>query len=483
MNVCFITSECVPYAKTGGLADVSGALPKALAELGCAVKVFMPLYDSIDTRLHNLVFSEDLYEIPVQIGNRSVVFNTWFGNLGDSGVKVHFIDCPLYYHRSSIYTSDGDENERYILLQHAAFKIMQRYNWSPDVLHCNDWQSGLVPAMAKNIYHWDELFRESVSVLTVHNIAYQGAFDPQDIYKTGLPSSMVAKGGPLEHNGAMSFMKGGIVYADAVTSVSPTYAKEIQQPQYGAGLDAILRTYHHKLTGILNGIDTDVWSPGQDTYIKPRYTVKTLNKKQRVKANLLKKFGLEYDEERPLFGIISRLTPQKGFELLQPILSHLLQTSNMQLVVLGSGEESSEQFFQLAKDLYPEQVAVFVGYNNELAHWIEAGADFFIMPSRFEPCGLNQMYSLAYGTLPIVRKTGGLADTVIDVYSDPENGNGLVFEDFTSYALLTTIQRALEIYSDSDALETIRLRGMNADFSWTRSAEKYVALYNRLKYA
>ena len=480
MNVGFITSECVPFSKTGGLADVSGSLPKALADLGCSVKVVTPLYQSIDTIGHDLVFSEEIYEIPVTLGARTVVFNVWYGKLPDSDVDVHFIDCPEFYHRPSIYTSDNDEHERYILLQHAAFKVMQRYGWSPDILHCNDWQSGLVPAMRQHIYGWDELFSDTRCVITIHNIAYQGMFAPASIGSSGLPAHLVHPGAALEFKGALSFLKGGIVYADAITTVSPTYAIEIQQPKNGAGLDAILRAFNYKLTGILNGIDADIWSPENDTIISPNFGPETLELKEEVKQTLLEMFDLPYVENAPLFGIVSRLTGQKGFELLQPILVSLLERTNMQLIALGSGEERYERFFQWAKDRYPTQVATFVGYNNNLSHWIEAGSDFFIMPSLFEPCGLNQMYSLAYGTLPIVRHTGGLADTVVDVYQDPKNGNGISFYDFTPDALMTSIQRAVKLYSDRDVLNVVRKRGMNADFSWSRSAEQYYGLYNNL---
>lgn len=480
MNVCFVTSECVPFSKTGGLADVSGSLPKALASMGCAVKVVTPLYQSIDTNQHGLVFSEELGEVQVSLGGRNVSFYVWHGTLPDSDVDVHFVDCPEFYHRPSIYTADADEHERYILLQHAAFAIMQRYGWSPDILHCNDWQSGLMPAFQKYIYDWDDLFASTKTVLTIHNIAYQGAFSPSVINSTGLPGSLVAPGAALEFNGACSFLKGGIVLADAVTTVSPTYANEIQHGDMGAGLDGILRAFNYKLLGILNGIDPEIWSPENDSVISPNYDVDTLEKKEEVKKSLLAKFDLPYNPGAPLFGIVSRLTAQKGFELLQPILATLVEKTGMQLIALGSGEDQYERFFQWATNQYPDQVATFAGYNNDLAHWIEAGADFFIMPSRFEPCGLNQMYSLAYGTIPIVRHTGGLADTVVDVYADPKNGNGISFRDFTPHALMTSILRGIQLFDDRKVLNAIRTRGMTADFSWQRSAQRYVDLYEKL---
>lgn len=480
MNVCFISSECVPFSKTGGLADVSGSLPKALSWLGCAVKIITPLYQSINTQEHDLVFSEEAGQIPITIGTRTVSFGVWYGKLPDSDVDVHFVDCPAYYHRPSIYTSDADEHERYILLQHAAFRILQQYGWSPDIFHCNDWQSGLIPAMHQHIYNWDDLFSQARSILTIHNIAYQGAFSPGVIHATGLPGSLVGPGNALEFNGACSFLKGGIVLADAVTTVSPTYANEIQHGDLGAGLDGILRAFNYKLSGVLNGVDYDIWSPATDEFIEPNFDAGSLEKKEDVKEALLSRFGLPYQPGVPLFGIVSRLTGQKGFELLQPILATLVEKTGLQLIALGSGEDQYERFFQWATDSYPRQVATYAGYNNELAHWIEAGSDFFIMPSRFEPCGLNQMYSLAYGTIPIVRHTGGLADTVIDVYADPGNGNGISFRDFTPHALLTSILRAIQLYEDRNVLNAVRERGMQADFSWARSARRYIDLYDRV---
>ncbi|QXD16349.1 glycogen synthase GlgA [Rhodocaloribacter litoris] len=477
MKVCFATSECVPYAKTGGLADVSGSLPKALAELGCEVKLFMPLYASIPTLDHDLVFATELQDIPVTVGDHTHTFNVWYGHLPDSPVEVYFIDCPHYYHRPGVYTSDPDEDERYIFLQHAVFKILQRYAWAPDLIHCNDWQTSLMPVYLHKVYHWDRLFHQTATLLTIHNISYQGRFPSASIYKAGLQYDLFYPGGPYELHGAFCFMKAGIVFAGSISTVSETYAHEIQTPAFGADLDGILRARGGDLYGILNGIDTDLWHPARDPYIPQNYDFASLRKKQKNKRALLERFGLEYDEKVPTFGIVSRLTGQKGFDLLQPILGDLLVHHKMQLVVLGSGERRFEDFFNWAAATFPDRVGVYIGYHEELAHWIEAGADLFLMPSHFEPCGLNQMYSLLYGTVPIVHRTGGLADTVHDFHEFGGQGNGFSFYDATPDALYATILRAMALFHEPETWREIQRRGMMSDFSWKRSAEKYLDLY------
>ena len=478
MKVCFVTSECVPFAKTGGLADVSGALPVALAELGCQVKVFMPLYSSIKVADYGFVFATDLRDIHIPIGNRTITFNTWYGKLPGSDVEVYLVDQPHYYHRSGLYTNDRDEDERFLLLQHAAFHIMQRYSWSPDVIHANDWQAALMPVFLRKTYHWDGLFRSTASLLSIHNIGYQGLFAPGSAWKAGL-SENDFRSGAYEHGGAFSFMKSGLLFADTISTVSETYAHEIQTKKHGAGLDGVLRSRGSDLYGIRNGIDTHVWNPATDPHIAANFTPDDLAGKAICKKDLLEAFELPYDPAVPVFGIVSRFTGQKGFDLLQPILGPLLQQEQMQLVVLGSGDRSLEDFFEWARHAFPERVGAFIGYNDQLAHRIEAGADCFLMPSHYEPCGLNQMYSLAYGTIPIVHRTGGLADTVHDWHELGGHGNGFSFYDGTAHALYTTIKRALALWPDRSAWKAMQQRGLTADYSWESSAEKYLDLYWR----
>jgi starch synthase len=479
MKVCFVTSECVPFAKTGGLADVSGSLPPALAELGCEVKLFMPLYGSIPVIDHGFVFAPELRDLPVPVGGRSARVNVWYGKLPGTDVEVYLVDSPHYFHRGGLYTNDPDEDERFLVLQHAAFAVMQRYAWSPDVIHANDWQAALMPVFLRTSYGWDDLFSGTASLLSIHNIGYQGLFGPHGVHKAGLTYDLFHDGGPLSHNGAFSFLKAGILFASTISTVSETYAHEIQSERHGAGLDAVLRHRGSDLFGIRNGIDTSAWNPASDPHIAANYTADTLDDKLLNKQALLERFGLPYEPDVPVLGIISRLTGQKGFDLLQPILGPLIQEEHVQLVVLGSGEPALEDFFNWAQRAFPERVGVYIGYNDPLAHQIEAGADAFLMPSHYEPCGLNQMYSLAYGTVPIVHRTGGLADTVHDWHEMGGHGNGFSFWDATPHALQTTIKRALSLYRTPAAWRELQRRGMEADFSWTGSAEKYLDLYWR----
>lgn len=479
MKVCFVTSECVPFAKTGGLADVSGALPPALGELDCEIKLFMPLYGSISVQDHGFVPASELQNLSVTVGRRKVRVNVWYGKLPGSDVETYLVDSPHYYHRGGLYTNDPDEDERFLVLQHAAFAVMQRYAWAPDVIHANDWQGGLMPVFLRESYSWDSLFTSTASILSIHNIGYQGLFGPSAIEKTGLSNKLFQDGGPLNHNGALSFLKPGILYADAVSTVSETYAHEIQSEQHGAGLDAALRYRGSDLYGIRNGIDTQAWNPATDPHIARNFTASTLDDKLPNKAALLEKYGLPFSQEVPVLGIISRLTGQKGFDLLQPILGPLMEEERIQLVVLGSGDRQLEEFFNWAQRTFPDRVGVYIGYNDPLAHQIEAGADAFLMPSHYEPCGLNQMYSHAYGTVPIVRRTGGLADTVHDWHEMGGHGNGFSFWDPTPHALHTTIRRALSLWKTPAAWREVQLRGMAADYSWASSAEKYLDLYWR----
>ncbi len=477
MNICFATSECVPFVKTGGLADVSGALPKALTELGCNVKIFLPLYKSIPTMKHGLIYASDIENISIQVGLQQHSFNTWYGKLPNSDVEVYLVDCPHYFHRATTYTSDHDEDERFIFFQHAVMRIMQRYNWSPDVVHCNDWQTSLMPPLLRLEYNWDRLFDNTASILSIHNIAFQGRTSPLSILKAGLPDDQFYPMGPFELHGAFSFMKAGAVYADALSTVSPTYAHEIQTPEFGEGLDGVLKSRNQDLWGILNGIDPEEWSPSNDIHIAKNYTFKTIENKQVNKKVILEEMGLPYREETPVIGIVSRLTGQKGFQLLQPILADILSKHDVQFVVLGSGDKTYEDFFNWAHATWPDRVGIYVGYNNGLAHKIEAGCDMFLMPSAYEPCGLNQMYSLNYGTVPIVHKTGGLADTVLDFHEFQGDGNGFSFFEFAPHVLRDTIERALLTFQDKATWLTVMEQGMKQDFSWQASAVKYLELY------
>ena len=479
MKICFVTSECAPFVKTGGLGDVSRALPRALAKMGCEVKVFLPLYRQISTRDHRLSLCEKLHPLSSQVGDRRFDFRVWFKKEKGLNLEYYFIDCPYYYHRQDVYTADADEDERFILLQDAVFQVLDRLAFSPDILHCNDWQTALVPVFLKEKYNHNPLFARTKSLLTIHNIGYQGKFAPESIRKAGLPEHHYYPGGPFEFFHTFSFLKAGIVFADIINTVSPTYAKEIQTPEYGAGLDGVLRSRKESLFGILNGIDTRLWNPRTDPYIPYHYSLRTLSHKQKNKDYLLDRIGSRFDPQVPTVGMVTRLAFQKGIDLLEPILSMITELP-LQWIILGTGEERYESFLRWASETYPQKIYANIAFDNELAHLITAGCDMFLMPSRYEPCGLNQMYSLNYGTVPIVRKTGGLADTVFDATENGGRGNGFTFDNFDPHSLYQAITRALKTFEDKSYWKTLMKRGMRADFSWDRSARDYMALYEKV---
>lgn len=478
MKIAFAASECFPYVKTGGLGDIIGSLPKAINEEGCEVKLFLPLYGGIKTDEHKLNLLEEYRNIPVTLGLKDLEFNVWYGTLPDSEVEVYFIDCPVYFHRDMPYTNDPDEDERFILFQLAVMETLQRLKWSPDVIHCNDWQTSLIPVYLKTNYKWDKLFENTSVLLSIHNIGYQGRFSSDAIQNAGLSYSEFYPGGPYELDGTFCFLKAGILFSEIITTVSPTYAKEIQTEEFGAGMEGVLSTRKDDLYGVLNGIDTGIWNPKTDKFIPFNYSKRGIKNKVKCKKKLLEEAGIEYNEDIPLMGIVSRFAGQKGFDLLFPVVNELMNLP-IQLLVLGSGEDRTENFFEVLAESFPEKVNTYIGYNNRLAHWITAGCDMFLMPSQYEPCGLNQMYCLNYGTVPIVKKTGGLADTVLDFHEYDEKGNGFTFKDHTSYALYYTIERALNIFKDKKIWKEIVMRGMKEDFSWKHSAKEYMRLYKK----
>lgn len=479
MKVAFIASECFPYVKTGGLGDVAGALPKYLEEAGCEVRLFVPLYGGIKVLDHGIKKLDELSNIPIHISEKDLSFSVFHAMLPESKVEIFFIDCPYYFHRDMPYTNDVDEDERFILFQNAVLMTMQRMKWSPEIIHCNDWQTGLIPVYLKTNYAWDKLFENTRSVISVHNIGYQGRFPEATVLKTGLNDELYNNAGPLEFHSTFSFLKAGLVYADKITTVSPTYALEIQTKEYGAGLEGVLLSRNNDLVGILNGIDTEHWNPKTDKFIKHHYSAETLEIKEKNKKDLLERIEFEYVPNEPVLGIISRLAGQKGIDLFEPIMNNIMSLP-VKFVVLGSGEKRFEKYLATVQASYPGRFCSYLGYSNELSHLITAGADIFLMPSKYEPCGLNQMYSLRYGTVPLVRKTGGLADTVMDYHEYYEKGNGFSFNDYTSTALMFSIQRAVDIFFQKEKWEGIQRRGMIEDFSWNKSAGKYLEVYNNL---
>ncbi|RMG69236.1 MAG: glycogen synthase [Calditrichaeota bacterium] len=480
LKICFVSSEVVPFSKTGGLADVAGALCKFLGRQGVDVRLFTPFYDTIDTRKFTFYPVTFLQQIPLEMGSRQFLFNVLTAQLPGSEVDVYFVDCPALYHRGRLYTEDPDEYLRFAFLSRAAIECCQRMGWGPHIFHCNDWQTALIPLYLKTLYSWDGLFRHSKTVLTIHNIGYQGQFSSSILHELGLGAHRNLFWQDDLAVGMVNFLKTGILYADMLTTVSETYAREIQTEAYGAGLHPFLQMRANSLVGIVNGVDYEEWNPETDPYIPYHYSIRDLAGKEKDKAYLLNQLGLTFEPHVPLYGIVSRLTAQKGFDLLFDCLFDILAHNAIRFVVLGSGESRYEEFFQSAQQAFPDKFCFYRGYSNELAHLIEAGADMFVMPSRYEPCGLNQIYSLKYGTIPIVRKTGGLADTVQNYDWVSQTGTGFVFEHFTSDGLRWAMGSAYETYQHRDAWLKLMRNAMSQNFSWEVQGQKYIALYWRV---
>lgn len=480
LRICLATSELTPLAKTGGLADVSSSLAAYLHNAGHDVRVLLPSYATANTSGLNIIPVDFLQQIPMSIGSHVVHFSIDSTTLPQSGLPVYLLRCPALYHRDGIYTNDGDEHIRFILLSRAAIEMCQRMGFAPDIFHCHDWHTSLIPLYLKTVYAWDKLFEHTKTVLTIHNIGYQGVFAAGILGDIGL--------GGAEHElhqedlylGRVNFLKTGVMHAHHLTTVSPTYAREILGDEYGMGLQSLLRARANTLTGILNGIDDDEWDPSSDTLIPRTYTAQDLSGKEVCKQALLSDLELGGGTERPIIGVVTRLTGQKGINLMQEVLPSLIRKRDFNVAVLGSGESRYERFFGMLQKTYRDRVCFYRGYNNGLAHWIEAGCDIFLMPSLYEPCGLNQMYSLKYGTVPVVRETGGLADSVQQVNPKTGTGTGILFRDYNETALTWAINTALDLYENKPVWRKIINNGMAMDFSWDRQGEVYVQLFRSL---
>lgn len=472
MKILFVASEALPYSKTGGLADVVEALPKALVEMGHEVAVFLPRYRG------NKSASTIVSSLTIPMGD-ALRFPALAEGAPVAGVRYYFLHDPEYFDRDGIYgTKSGDfadNAERYAELPRAAIEFMKRV-WLPDVMHCHDWQSALVPVLLRTQYSDDPNVRSIPVVFTIHNIAYQGLFPPQTLRRIGLPERLFTIDG-LEFFGNLNYLKGGIEFADYLTTVSRRYAKEIQTPEFGANLDGVIRNRADRLVGILNGADYSTWSPEADRYIAQNYSAHNLEGKKACKKNLLEAMSLPAENmDRPLIGIVSRFVNQKGFDLIPPVANDLMK-ENLAIAALGSGQPEYEDFFRALAGTFPARVGVKIGYDEQLAHKIIAGADMLLIPSRYEPCGLTQMYALRYGTVPMVRATGGLDDTV--QYYDPKSGHGtgFKFDEYEGKALLQCVRGASKTYKDAKIWRTIQANGMAKDYSWKASAAAYVTLY------
>lgn len=480
LSVCWISSEVVPFAKTGGLGDVSAALPRYLHRAGHDVRVFLPFYSKIDTDPHHIVAVDFLRNLELELGPHRFRFSVFTTSLPDGGGPVYLIHCPELYDREGFYTGGADDAMRFAFLSRAALVCCQHMGWGPDVVHCNDWHTGLVPLYLKRGFEWDNLFRRTKTVLTIHNIAYQGIFPARFAEDLGLAGDAELLHQEDLEAGILGFLKTGILYADVLTTVSPTHAREIQSNEYGMGLQDLLRRRSDHLVGILNGVDYGDWNPETDRYLEHHYGPDDLSGKRKTKLETTKQLGLDPNPDLPLLGIVSRLTAQKGFDLVLQPLREALGAGRAQLFALGTGEPAYEKALQSLQDSFPGRAIYHRGYSEKIAHTIEAAADIFIMPSKFEPSGLNQMYSLKYGTVPVVRKTGGLADAVKLYNPATGEGTGFVFDHFTEDAFRWGLGFALETFGDREAWGRLMANGMGQDFSWERQGAKYVELYRRL---
>lgn len=484
LRIAWISSELTPFAKTGGLGDVSAALTAFLHRDGHDVRVFLPLYATLrDVKLESLRPIGFIRDVPIQVGqDATLTFSLYSTLLPGTDLTIYLVHCPALFQRDGYYAADGDEDLRFSFLTRAALISCQYMGFSPHILHTNDWHTGLGPLYLRTHFAWDQLFEATRTVHTIHNLAYQGVFPADVLDRIGL-----AERSALLHQedlaaGRVNFLKTALLYADVLTTVSPTYAEEIQGPEHGVGLDPLLRARRERLIGILNGIDTQEWSPTTDRYLPAHYSADDLSGKAVCREKLLRTFGLDDLEPGvPVVGLVTRLTAQKGIDLLFDTLPRFLVEGQVVVVVVGTGERRYEDFFHQLQARFRDRMCFYRGYSEEAAHLVEAGADIFLMPSLFEPCGLNQMYSLAYGTIPIVRRTGGLADTVQLYDPRDDSGTGFVFDHFTPAGLAWALNAAITVFRDDpEAWKRMQRRGMARDDSWERRGRTYVELYRRL---
>ncbi len=470
MRVAFLSSEAVPFAKTGGLADVSGALPNALRDEGIDSLLILPRYDQIDSKLAGQTFIEDL-----EVEWRGKQPRIRVCQSEALKAPTYLIDAPFYFARGKIY-GEPDDFERFAFFCRAAIALLRRLGEPPEVVHCNDWPCGFAPVELRARRRHDPFFQKTGSVFSIHNLAYQGAFDPKDLWRLGFSDSA----SDFMVGGAASPLKAGIIAADALSTVSPRYAREIQTKEQGYGLDWLIRARSDRLAGITNGVDYEVWNPETDPHIVKSFSAADLTGKRDCKLDLLRRFALPEELDRPIIAIISRLVAQKGYDLIRQAARGILDTGAF-FIALGAGAREYEDFLQSWHDAAPHRVGIYKGYAGEpLAHQIEAGADLFLMPSLYEPCGLNQMYSMRYGTVPVVRATGGLDDTVQSFDPATGQGTGFKFGPYNVPAMLDKIRRSVYFYGEADTWLKIQRNGMAVDNSWSAAALKYIQLYREV---
>ncbi len=479
MKIVVLASEATPFAKTGGLADVAGALPKFLSKLGLEVRLVMPFYRDVQKK--SLPLKKILDGHPLDWGGRQERFSVWQGS-GDSDFAF-FIEKKEWYDRDCLYGTPAgdypDNGERFSFYSMAALETLRSLNLAPDIIHAHDWQSAIALAYLKFIYAGSPLFNATRSLFTIHNLAYQGLFEKDILGKIGLPGGLFSMDN-LEFFGKVNFLKAGILYATAVNTVSPRYSQEIQTPEFGHGLDGLLRKRREALSGILNGVDYSAWNPAHDSFLAANYTSTNLNGKADCKSDLLATFGLPPSKKDvPVIGMVSRLAGQKGLDILVEALGSLFALG-MKLIILGTGEVKIQNALLRAVKRFPSFLGLKIAFDDSAAHKILAGCDMFLIPSRYEPCGLTQMYSLKYGTIPIVRATGGLDDSIQEFHPENGRGNGFKFKDYTPGALSNAARTALKVYAKKESWNVLLQNAMASDFSWERSAGEYLALYQKI---
>ncbi|MDQ3010124.1 MAG: glycogen synthase [Acidobacteriota bacterium] len=478
MRVILASSEVVPYSKTGGLGDVAGALPKALSRIGCDISVITPRYTGFGKRQGDVVSHETgemiFDDLRIPFAGTMKYAAVWRDY--PDGAPVYFIDNQEYFGHGYIYGSGNFDVERFAFFSRAVLELAKRIGGSPDVIHCNDWQTGFIPAYLRSVYRDDPFFARTATLFTIHNLAYQGFFDTELLPKFGFGRDVH---GGMEFHDSVSAMKSGLHFSTALSTVSPRYAQEIQTPEFGNKLDGLLRWRAGDLMGILNGVDYNEWNPETDPHLAAHYSPDNLDGKLACKRDLLEKYHLPVDLEKPVVAVVTRLTSQKGIDLITQSIWPMLETGAY-FILLGSGADSYESYLQHVRDRWPGQVGVYFGFNNALSHQVEAGADLFLMPSSYEPCGLNQMYSLKYGTVPIVRGVGGLDDTITNFERATEQGNGYKFYEYSADRLTEKYYEALMVYYDRDLWRKLQHNGMRQDFSWERAAHNYLGAYRKI---
>jgi len=486
-KIWYIASEVAPFAKTGGLGDVTGSFPKNLKSHNQEVRLIMPKYKIINERKYVLREVIRLKDIPATIDNVTKTINVKSAFLPESKVQIYFVEIPEFFGRIGIYVDhktgkDYEDNaQRYAFFCKGALETLKILSWRPDIIHCNDWQTAFIPIYLKTIYRNDEFLKNIKTIFTIHNFSYQGIFDKNMAPKLDIDPELVEKGEPLELFGNLNLMKGAIHYSDWITTVSETYAEEISKDEkLGYGLERVIQTKSDRFSGILNGIDYSVWSPETDKFIPFRYSRDDISGKYQNKLALLTRVNLEYTEGLPVIGMISRIVEQKGFQLLLDALNNFNGQLNFQLIILGKGDKILEDKLNIWQKRFPANISINNSFDETLAHMVEAGADIFLMPSLYEPCGMNQLYSLKYGTIPVVHKTGGLADTITEVNFNENSGNGFVFEKYTAKELIKSIKRAIRAYKKKKEWTELQLRVMNEDYSWKTPTEKYLDIYSRI---